>query len=320
MEEGKKMKLERLLSIIILLINHRRIQAKDLAERFEVSIRTIYRDIDAIDAAGIPIVTYQGVHGGIGLAEGYRLDRNLLTNDELATIVTALRSISTSYEKEQHQQLMEKMNSVVLPNEMETFQDKTNRVFIDYSPWDNSVILQSKLESLEKAIDSYLLAKFTYSNAQGEVTQRIVEPYTLILKGRQWYVQAYCLEKEQFRLFKLRRMKNLSIDFGKFFKRRTLPEQKPSAGKSSADSSQNLKIILRFQEEARHLAEDWFDIEELIPTDDGGWQVKKDYPEDEWLYRFILSFGHYVEVLEPIHLRKIIAERAAQITKKYKKD
>ncbi|GAA0336848.1 YafY family protein [Oceanobacillus oncorhynchi subsp. oncorhynchi] len=311
------MKLERLLSIIILLINHRMLQAKDLAERFEVSMRTIYRDIEAINAAGIPIVTYQGVHGGIGLAEGYRLDRNLLTNDELATIVTALRSISTSYEKVQHQQLMEKMNSVVHPGDAEAFQSKTSRVLIDYSPWDNSVHLQEKLKCIEKAIDTCLFIVFTYSDAQGKITQRTAEPHTLILKGRQWYVQAYCIDREQFRLFKLRRIKNLSVDAELSFTPRPLPEQKQINGKQSSISNNN-EVVLSFQKEARHLAEDWFNAEELVPTEDGAWLVKKAYPEDEWLYSFILSFGPHVEVLEPVHLRDVIAERAVQIAKIYK--
>ncbi|MCT1902312.1 helix-turn-helix transcriptional regulator [Oceanobacillus sojae] len=311
------MKLERLLSIIILLINHRMLQARDLAERFEVSVRTIYRDIDAISAAGIPIVTYQGAHGGIGLAEGYRLDRNLLTNDELATIVTALRSISTSYGKVQHQQLMEKMNSVVHPDYAEIFQSKTSRVLIDYSPWDNSACLQEKLKRIEKAIDHCLFIVFTYSDAQAKITQRTAEPHTLILKGRQWYVQAYCLDREQFRLFKLRRIRNLTVDAELSFTRRPLPEQKDIKGKQSSISDNN-EVVLRFQEEARHFVEDWFDAEELIPAEDGTWLVKKAYPEDEWLYSFILSFGPQVEVLEPVHLREIIAERAAQITKIYK--
>ncbi|MFD1451087.1 helix-turn-helix transcriptional regulator [Oceanobacillus sojae] len=311
------MKLERLLSIIILLINHRMLQAKDLAERFEVSVRTIYRDIDTINAAGIPIITYQGVYGGIGLAEGYRLDRNLLTNDELAAIVTALRSISTSYEKAQHQQLMEKMNSVVHPVDAKAFQSKTSRVLIDYSPWDNSARLQEKLERIEKAIDNCLFIAFTYSDAQGKITQRTAEPHTLILKGRQWYVQAYCIEREQFRLFKLRRIKNLSVDAELSFTRRPLPEQKDIKGKQSSISDNN-EVVLRFQKEAHHLAEDWFDAEELIPTEDETWLVKKAYPEDEWLYSFILSFGPQVEVLEPVHLREIIAERVMQITKIYK--
>lgn len=296
------------------------LQAKDLADKFDVSIRTIYRDIDAIQAAGIPIVTYQGVNGGIGLAEGYRLDRNMLTKDELASIVTALRSLSTSYEKEQYQQLMEKMNSIVLPGDAEAFQNKTNRVLIDYSPWDNSDSLRLKLESIEKAIDNCLVISFTYSDAQGKITQRMVEPYTLIFKGRQWYVQAYCLGKAQFRLFKLRRIKHLAVDLEISFTRRTLPEQKQITGKQSLTPSGDNEIVLRFQEEVRHLAEDWFDAADLIPTGDGAWEVKKAYPEDEWLYSFILSFGHHVEVRKPVHLREIIAERAAQIINLYKKD
>ncbi|RAV21476.1 helix-turn-helix transcriptional regulator [Paenibacillus contaminans] len=313
------MKLERLLSIIILLLNRRMVQAKELAERFEVSIRTIYRDIDAINAAGIPIVTYQGTNGGIGLSEGYRLDRNMLTNDELAAIVTALRSISTSYGKEQHQRLVEKINSVVLPAHEEEFQHKTNRVLIDYSPWDGIEHLRPKLQLLDEAIDSCVFVNFTYSNAEGEVSQRKAEPHMLILKGRQWYLKAYCLEKQEFRLFKLKRMKELAINREGTFTRRDPATQEHIDGKSKLKPSNVPEVVFQFQEEARHIAEEWFDIEELLPVQDGSWLVKKAYPENEWLYSFILSLGHHVEVLEPQHLRKIIADRAEKIAKIYKK-
>lgn len=295
------------------------VQAKELAERFEVSVRTIYRDIDAINAAGIPIVTYQGTNGGIGLSEGYRLDRNILTNDELATIVTALRSISTSYSKEQHQRLVEKINSVVLPEHEEEFQHKTNRVLIDYSPWGGSKHLRAKLILLDEALDSCVLVNFTYSNAEGEVSQRNVEPHMLILKGRQWYLQAYCLEKEEFRLFKLKRMKGLRIDHEKTFIRRNPSNQEHNEGKNKLKPS-TPEVVFRFQDKARHLAEEWFGIEELLPVEDGSWLVKKAYPENEWLYSFILSLGYHVEVLEPQHLRKIITSRAEKIAKVYKND
>lgn len=314
------MKLERLLSIIILLLNRRMVQAKELAERFEVSIRTIYRDIDAINAAGIPIVTYQGTNGGIGLSEGYRLDRNMLTNDELAAIVTALRSVSTSYGKEQHQRLVEKINSVVLPAHEKEFQHKTNRVLIDYAPWDGIEHLRPKLQLLDEAIDSCALVNFTYSNAEGVVSQRIVEPYMLILKGRQWYLQAYCLEKEAFRLFKLKRMKELAIDRERTFIRRDPAAQEHNEDKSKFKPSHIPEVVFRFQAEARHLAEEWFGIEELLPVEDGSWLVKKAYPENEWLYSFILGLGHHAEVLEPQHLRKIIASRANKIAQIYKND
>ncbi|PGU10205.1 transcriptional regulator [Bacillus cereus] len=312
------MKLERLLSIIILLLNRRMVQAKELADRFEVSIRTIYRDIDAINAAGIPIVTYQGINGGIGLSEGYRLDRNILTNDELAAIVTALRSISTSYDREQHQRLVEKIHSIILPSYEEEFQNKTNRVLIDYSPWDGIEHLRPKLKLLDEALDSCVLVNFTYSNAEGEVSRRIVEPHVLILKGREWYLQAYCIEKEAFRLFKLKRMKELVINREKTFIRRDATTQEHIKSESQSKPSNVPEVVLRFKDEARHLAEEWFGIEALLPVEDGGWLIKKAYPENEWLYSFILSLGHHVEVLEPKHLRGIIANRAEKIAKIYR--
>lgn len=313
------MKLERLLSIIILLMNRRMVQAKELAERFEVSIRTIYRDVEAIQAAGIPVVTYQGTNGGIGLTEGYRLDRNVMTNDELAAIATALRSISTSYGGERHLRLMEKINSVVPPDYVEQFNHKTSSVRIDYAPWDGNERLQPKLQLVKEAIDGCLVVGLTYSNAEGELSRRQIEPHTLILKGRHWYVQAYCLEKEQFRLFKLLRIKDLEIAPGRTFIRRMLPTQAPnSAGSLGNELSQVQEIVLRFDDDARHLAEEWFGIEALSPAADGRWQVKKAYPEDEWLYRFLLGLGHQVEVIAPAHLREIVAGRAARIAQKYK--
>jgi predicted DNA-binding transcriptional regulator YafY len=311
-------KLERLLSIIILLLNRRMVQAKELAERFEVSVRTIYRDIDVINGAGIPIVTYQGTNGGIGLAEGYRLDRNVLTNDELAAIFTALRSISTSYGSEQNLQLMEKINSVVPPAYSEAFQHKTSRVLIDFSPWDGNEKLRPKLQLLKEAADNCLIAGFIYSNAAGEVSHRMVEPHMLILKGKQWYLQAFCLEKEQFRLFKLKRMKELEIAPERTFNRRELPSQENATGRSPREPSQVTEFVLRFHADDRYLAEEWFGIEELLPVDDGSWLVRKAYPEDEWLYSFLLSLGHHAEVLEPPHLREIIASRAERVAKIYR--
>ncbi|MCM3749471.1 YafY family transcriptional regulator [Paenibacillus pasadenensis] len=314
------MKLQRLLSIIILLLNRRLVQAKELAERFEVSVRTIYRDIDAINMAGIPIVTYQGTNGGIGLAEGYRLDRNVLTNDELAAIFTALQSISTSYGNEQNLQLMEKINSVVPASYFEDFQHKANRVLIDYSPWDGNERLRPKLLLVKEAIDHCLIAEFIYTNANGVVSHRMVEPHRLILKGRQWYLQAYCLEKEEFRLFKLKRMNELAISKGEPFSRREFATQESPAGKGLSESSSTIEFTLSFQADSRHLAEEWFDIEEILLMADGSWQVRKAYPEDEWLYRFILGFGHSAEVLEPPHLREIIARRTEQAAKIYRTD
>lgn len=127
------MKIDRLLSIVILLLNRPLIQAKELADMFEVSVRTIYRDIDSINSAGIPVVTYQGAGGGIGLMQGYRLDRNVLSQRELADIFSALQSAS-SIGGEGHHLLMEKISSVVPPSQISAFRSKTTQMIVDFSP------------------------------------------------------------------------------------------------------------------------------------------------------------------------------------------
>src|SRR5690554_3441058 len=166
------MKLDRLLSIIILLINRRRVQAKELADLFEVSIRTIYRDIETINQSGIPIITYQGANGGIGLTEGYRLDRNLLTNDDLVAITTALRSISTTHRSVSNQVLMEKINSIVPESQRDEFQFRTNKLIVDFSSWGHRRQLEHRVEALNQAIDNLSIVSFTYNNAEGCISER----------------------------------------------------------------------------------------------------------------------------------------------------
>ncbi|OTY59312.1 hypothetical protein BK748_08835 [Bacillus thuringiensis serovar graciosensis] len=168
----------------------------------------------------------------------------------------------------------------MLPSYEEEFQNKTNRVLIDYSPWDGIEHLRPKLKVLDEALDGYVLVNFTYSDAKGEVYKRIVELHMLILKGREWYLQAYCLEKEAFRLFKLKRMKELVISRERIFIRRDATTQEHIKSESKSKPSNVPEVLLRFQDEARHLAEEWFDIEVFLPLEDGSWLIKKAYPEN----------------------------------------
>lgn len=307
------MKLDRLLAIVIMLLNRNIIQAKELAERFEVSIRTIYRDIEAINQAGIPIVTYQGMNGGIGLAEGYRLDRNVLTNDELAAIITALRGMSNSYISDSNERLVEKINSIVPSAQAAEFKLKSDHLLIDLSPWGGSVRLEYKLQLIKQAIEQFNRITFTYSDANGELTTRIVEPYTLVLKGRHWYVEAICLKRGEFRLFKLLRMKEPTL-LDESFTRGTAPSRENSFGQKWISPQQSIQITLRFPSHRQFVAEEWFGVEELLFQEDGTIIVKPNFPENQWLYSFILSFGADVEVVEPLHLRQMIHNYAKQIT------
>ncbi|WP_442603209.1 helix-turn-helix transcriptional regulator [Paenibacillus sp. KN14-4R] len=310
------MKMDRLLGIIMLLVNRKLVQAKDLADMFEVSIRTIYRDIDTINQAGIPVITYQGVNGGIGIAEGYRLDKNLLTNNELAAIVTALQSVSSTHHSADNQILLEKMSSMIPDTHAEAFHFKTKQLFIDFAPWGQNQWLEDKIKLLKEAIEQLRTVFFTYCSANGDLTSRKVEPYTLVLKSQKWYLYAYCRERHDFRFFKLFRMKDLKIEDTGFIRENIVIEDLPWDNRKS-DSGVRSQIKLRFDEKVKHLAEEWFGVESLLAVEGGKYEVQASFPEDNWLYGFILSFGPNVEVMEPEHLRKKIKSIVGEIQALY---
>lgn len=306
------MKLDRMIAIIVTLIRRERIQAKELADMFDVSVRTIYRDIEAINQAGIPIITYQGANGGITIAEGYKLDKSVLTNNELVAIVTALQSVSNTYLDSNNQGLLEKLKSVVPSSHLESFNLMTKQVIIDLSPWGDDSGLKEKNTLLKQAMDASKTVSFQYSNAKGETSNREVEPHTLVLKGQKWYLYAYCKLRDSFRLFKLARMKNIKITEMCFSRRETNLEELPW-DKEWHRSENMVNLVLGIDSGLKVLAEEWFGVENVHPDRNGKFKVTLSFPEDDWLYGFILSFGSHVEVLEPEHIRNRIKSLAQKI-------
>lgn len=309
------MKIDRLLSIVILLLNRPLIQAKDLADMFEVSVRTIYRDIDSINSAGIPVVTYQGAGGGIGLMQGYRLDRNVLSEQELADIFTALQSVST-YGGDGHHLLMEKISSVIPPSQTAAFRSKTTQMIVDLSPWSRQGPLEERLSLLKEALEEAAVVSFEYVTAEGRISTRTIEPYTLVLKGQGWYIYGFCTERQDFRLFKLLRMKAL-VKENRHYNRKDIPLQDLPWSDGWTEPVNLEPLQLHFPAEGRHLAEEYFDSEELQPDGDGGYTLTVHYPENDWLYGFLLSFGTAMEVLAPEHIRRRVGELAGAVAARY---
>ena len=170
------MKLDRLVSILVLLLRRDRIPARELAEMFGVSVRTILRDVDAINLAGIPIVTYQGMGGGIGIAEGYRIDRSLLTADDLAALLASLKGVASSIPDSRHTVLLEKLQNTIPPSQLEALQTRTNQLVIDLSPWGGLGSIKELLVEIRKAISARQLIQFGYADSGGKQTERQVEP------------------------------------------------------------------------------------------------------------------------------------------------
>lgn len=304
------MKLDRLLAIVMYLLNRKKVTAKELAEHFEVSIRSIYRDLEAINQAGIPIVSYQGTNGGYSIMESYTIDKQVLSGDEMNAITVALKGLDKTLDDRKLKAIIEKIDLLNTNPNSENI-GSNNKYFIDFTPWGISAKQKEKISLIEQAIDHCRLIAFSYTNIQGTATVREVEPMLLVLRGTSWYLYGYCRLKEDYRIFKITRMFDLTAKEQRFARREerfheSILNQERDTGKEP------VMIVMKFGLKVRTRVEEWFRDEDMAERD-GALIVRVSYPEDEWLYGFILSFGDQVEVLEPEHLREIIAQKGRSI-------
>jgi predicted DNA-binding transcriptional regulator YafY len=300
------MRIDRLLAITIMLLNRDRISARALAEYFEVSVRTIYRDVDALNLAGIPIISYPGNSGGFGIVESYKIDRQLLTLDNMMTILTTLKGVNITLEDRQLDMAIEKISSLIPVEKDNEIRQHFNKMVIDISPWGYGRRQKDKLKMIYQALNDNKLLKLTYYNTKGEETERAVEPMTLIFKGFGWYLFAYCRNKNDFRLFRLSRMRNLHI-LSETFSRKDVSYR--GYDMKLSKSINWVKLELKFSKEARVRVEDQFEPDQIRCQEDGSLIVNVSFPEDTWVYATILSYGEQVEVLKPEYIREIILEK-----------
>ena len=193
------MKIDRLIGILSILLQEDKATAPELAERFEVSRRTINRDIEDLCKAGIPIRTVQGAGGGISIMDGYRMDRTILTSKDMQMILAGLRSLDSVSGSRYYGQLMEKIQIG-----SSAFISGRDSMLIDLSSW-YKLSLAPKIEAIQSAIENRHLLEFEYYAPSGE-SDRTIEPYYLVFRWSSWYVWGWCSRREDYRLFKLNRM------------------------------------------------------------------------------------------------------------------
>lgn len=311
------MKLERLMAITILLLNRRRVQAHELADRLEVSLRTIYRDLDSLSLAGIPIVSYTGTEGGYEIMDSFRMDRQMLSLDELIALSTALRGLQST-QALNHANLdllLDKVGALVSQAEHGRFAER-DQVIVDFTPWKNSEAERTKYESLQKAINDKKLLHFTYTNGQGEETQRYVEPMGLVLKGYAWYLHGYCLSREDYRIFKLTRIWDMQVHTDSF-NRRTMTLTKLNERWGMPRKHQTVDLVLRFSGEAKVSAADRFDENEIERLADGSLLVRTSVPDEKWIIGYLLHYKTDVLILEPAHIAAEVKKTALEISAMY---
>ncbi len=307
------MKLDRMLYIITYLLNHRKVRAQELADQFEVSVRTIYRDIDAISQAGIPIVTYQGMDGGVGLVDGFKLDRNLLTAEEIAKIVNALKGVQSISEDTKIKLLIEKLAGITSDKDMIP---TGNEIMIDLSSWNRYDQLSNSIQMIKDAIRDRRMIRFLYYTNE-VLTERQTEPYQIIFKESNWYLYAFCRLRNDFRLFKLRRMSGLEILDESFEPRPFSVED--LRWEESYDRSGQIEIVVLFDPVMKYSVDDIFGVESYEYTDDGKLRVTFLMPAGAWLPGFLLGFGDKAEIVEPPELREKIGRMAEDVAKVYRK-
>lgn len=300
------MKIDRLIGILSILLQEEKTTMPKLAERFEVSRRTITRDIEALCNAGIPIQTSQGTGGGIRIMDGYRMDRTLLTSKDMQMILAGLRSLDSVSGSKYYSQLMEKLQTGA-----SKFINGKDFMLIDLSSWYRES-LAPKIEVIQSAIENRHLLSFQYYSPSGE-SERIIEPYYLVFQWSSWYVWGWCRERKDFRLFKLNRMDAVAAS-GQDFACRDVPMPDLSNEKIFP---RGIKVKVLFTPDVK-----WRLVEEFGPkcfteTEDGKLLFMADYTNLENLVTWLLTFGAKAEVLEPTNVRNEIKRIAEETLKLY---
>lgn len=296
------MSTERLFKIINRLMDEKKVSAKDLAEDFEVSVRTIYRDIDALTLAGIPVYATQGKGGGISLMEGYVLNKTLLSSSEQDKILMALENIQVT--SNQVDDLILKLKSLFQKGGKDWIQ-------VDLGGWGMDKEETHKFDILREAILSKRCVKLNYYDAVSNLTERIVKPARLVFKGKSWYLQAYCELKQDYRTFKLFRIQKAVMLDEQFEDNLVPPEIETDSFCSlteivfKADKGQRVRIYEEFHRD---------EIEEH----DDYMLIKVKLPVDQWMLGYILSFGGGIEVIEPEEVREFIKIEIEKLQKVYK--
>lgn len=294
------MKLERLISMIFKLLNHEVLSASMLAEEFQVSPRTIYRDIDVICAAGFPVISHQGIKGGYGMIDGYKMDKSLLGSYDVNSLITVLSSLSTVFVDERAQGTIERLQTVGT-------EQQTPSLAVDFETLRTE---PDALRHLRTGITERRTVRFDYINTKNERTTRDIEPVRLHFKYSNWYMYGFCRTRRDYREFRLSRMMNFLLTQETFQPHHEVPIETALANKEWQDQVSD--VVFRVSPKALAEAMDHFHQADKQFHEDGSMimRIPVYQPlEARWLWSFLLSLGSGVEVLEPFELRGILIEQ-----------
>ena len=300
--------INRLLGMIYILMKQGTVTAAELAERFEVSVRTIYRDMDTLSAAGIPIYAKKGKNGGICLTEQFVLNKMLITKEEQQEILSGLISLRET-RADGEETILQKLGEFFKT-------DPVDWLAIDLSDWSGS--REQLYGDIKTAILARRLIRFDYYGKQGQMSHRTVEPVQLLFKEYTWYLKAFCRERSAWRLFKLFRMKRLELLEESFVPREECTQKEGDHSKIEKKKDEPFTVIdIRIDQKEAYRIYDRFDEDEIEVLPDGNFMVHMHAVVDDWVYGVILGFGSSAEVLAPEAVRHEVIQRIREMAERY---
>ena len=296
--------LSRLLGIVYILLNKGTVTAGELAEQFEVSVRTIYRDVEQLSLAGIPVYARKGKNGGISLTERFVLDKMMISEEEQRRILAALASLRETGAREE-EEILQKLGTFFKA-------DIPDWVAIDFSDWSGR--RQELFEQIRQAILERRVLEFDYYGQYGEMSRRTVEPVQLLFKDYTWYVRAYCRKRQDMRLFKVLRMKRVELLEETFEGGRRIPVEEVYDSKPQTETQEVVFIV---DKKEAYRVYDRFEEEEITLLPDGDFRITLRAPLDDWVYGMILSFGPSARVISPENAKEEMIQKIQDMGKKY---
>lgn len=301
----------RLLSILIIISQKGLVTGRELAEHFEVSLRTIYRDIEKISETGVPIAAIGGKGGGYYIMENYNINNIFINKKEVEPIIAVMDNLSFLFGKNP------KFNDMVL--KIETLRNNEEHRYsnlnINMSHFAMEQELREYLFLINKAIEESRVVEFQYINRRMEYSKRIVEPIQIEFSVGQWFIIAFCRVRNDYRKFKLVRIRNMKLG-NNFIKRQISQEEIKKIFDDSYEKN-SILVKMKFSSKIGEQLAEYFPKDKIILLDDGGYIVENFFPDDEGLKKFVLSFGNECEVITPLELRKEMLEYIKNIHIKY---
>ena len=303
LKKGDKMQINRLFEIVYILLDKKTVTSKVLAERFEVSSRTIYRDIETLSSAGIPVYMSKGKGGGISLLPDFVLNKAVITDEEKEDILSSLKAVN-AVNLSKTDTALKKLSSLF-------GESNTNWIEVDFTSWANAQNETETFNIIKSAILGKKVISFIYASAKGQQTARQVEPLKLCFKSGAWYLYGYCKSKSDFRFFKLRRIREPCITELNF--QRKSPNQVFYS--ENVFQEEYVKLKLKLSAGVAYRVYDEFDSYEQ--QEDGSFIAEINYPKGEWIFYYITTFGSNCEVLEPEYVRNDIKAELQSTLKRY---